>query len=247
MPPVPRSVLVVFVFVGSVAVGPAGEGVAAAQSLQPAPAVGVDGGSGSADDRFLRSVYGIEAPTFRIVMRGADKSAYPVFIGAPLVAWSAWLVRGREGGADAYRLTAAQIATYGAASGVKALVRRPRPYAVLPDIQSRSPRYSPLGPEGDSFAFPSGHAAMSFAIATSWSLSHPEWYVIGPGAVWASAVSLSRIWLGVHYPSDALAGALLGTALAVGVHLMGPSLTPGVLDGTREESSMPLVRVQIRL
>jgi membrane-associated phospholipid phosphatase len=180
-------------------------------------------------------------------MRGADWSAFPVFYGAPVLAWGgAWLVRDGNDWSDAYRLTVSQVATYGAMKGLKTLFRRPRPYRTMSDIQSRSSRYSLSGPEGASFAFPSGHASMAFAIATSWSLSHPAWYVIGPGAVWASAVALSRVWLGVHYPSDVLAGALLGTALSVVIHAIGPSITP---PGLEEEasSSAPALRLQIRL
>lgn len=233
------------VLVCGVVLGP-GADQAAAQPQQAAqwPAA-VIGDTARTDETLLRAVYRTEAPAFRWAMRGADKSAYPVFIGAPIVAWGAWLAQGREDGRAAYRLTVAQAATYGAVSGLKALVRRPRPYAVLPDIRSRSPRYSPLGPEGDSYAFPSGHAALSFAMVTAWSLAHPEWYVIGPGAVWASAVSLSRVWLGVHYPSDVLTGAALGTALAAGVHVVAPSITPGFLHSDAA-APLPMMHVQIR-
>lgn len=244
----PRSILIIFVLVGSVAVGPTGTEEAAAQPHRMALPAVAEREAASLDEQLLRDIYGVSAPVFRLTMRGADTSAYPVFIGAPIAAWGGVLLfRESDDWSDAYRLTAAQVATYGAVSGLKVLFRRPRPYAVLSDIRSRSPRYSPVGPKGATFAFPSGHAAISFALVTSWSLSHPKWYVIGPGAVWASAVSLSRVWLGVHYPSDVLAGAILGTALAVGIHLVGPSITPSVLEGSSEDTAMPMVRLQIRL
>ena len=245
MQPIARSVIVVFV----VLIGVTGDADEAAAQFRSS--VRFEGrqvpGEVPYDVEVLRNIYGVRAPAFRGVMRGADASAYPVFIGAPMAAWGgAWLVRGGDDWSDAYRLTVSQVATYGVVSGLKALFQRPRPYAVLPDIHSRSPRYSPLGPEGDSFAFPSGHATLSFAIATSWSLSHPKWYVIGPGATWAAAVSLSRVWLGVHYPSDVLAGAVLGTAVAAGVHLLGPAITPDFLEG-EESRAVPVMQVTIRL
>lgn len=199
------------------------------------------------DAEGLRAVYRIEAAAFRGAMRGADGSAYPVFVGAPLVAWGGtWLLQHHRDWSVPYRLTVSQAATYGAVIGLKALFQRPRPYLTLADIQSRSARYSPTGPEGDSFSLPSGHASMAFAVATSLSLSHPEWYVIGPGVVWATAVALSRVWLGVHYPSDIVAGALLGSAISVAVHLIGPSITPDALSPEEDALHGPAMQLHFR-
>jgi len=195
----------------------------------------------------LRAVYHVEALAFRGAMQGADWSAYPVFLGAPVVAWGGtWLLQDHKDWSVPYRLTVSQVATYGAVIGLKALFRRARPYVTLPDIQSRSARYSPTGSGGASFSLPSGHASMAFAVATSLSLSHPEWYVIGPGAAWASSVALSRVWLGVHYPSDIVAGALLGTALSVVVHLVGPSVTPDALAPEDGAMRGPAMQLQFR-
>jgi membrane-associated phospholipid phosphatase len=199
------------------------------------------------DAKGLRAVYHVEASAFRGAMQGADWSAYPVFVGAPFVAWGGtWLLQDHRNWSVPYRLTVSQVATYGAVIGLKALFRRPRPYVTLSDIQSRSARYSPTGSGGASFSLPSGHAAMAFAVAASLSLSYPEWYVIGPGAAWASSVALSRVWLGVHYPSDIVAGALLGTALSVVVHLVGPSITPEVLAPEDEAMRGPAMQLQFR-
>ena len=59
-------------------------------------------------------------------------------------------------------------------------------------------------------AFPSGHTAEAFAMATAMSIAVPKWYVIVPAFAWASIMAYARIYLGVHYPSDVVAGAIVG-------------------------------------
>jgi len=66
----------------------------------------------------------------------------------------------------------------------------------------------------DNYSFPSAHTSGLFATATSLSLNFPKWYVIIPAYTWASTVGYSRLYFGVHYPSDILAGAIIGTGCA---------------------------------
>jgi len=63
----------------------------------------------------------------------------------------------------------------------------------------------------ESTSFPSGHTSTSFAVATALSRAYPKWYVIAPSYLWAGSVGYSRMYLGVHYPSDVVGGAMLGT------------------------------------
>ena len=89
---------------------------------------------------------------------------------------------------------------------LKYTVKRDRPFVTYPDIIQKSKAGSP--------SFPSGHTSSAFATATSLSLAYPKWYIIVPSYAWAGTVGYSRMHLGVHYPSDVLAGALIGSGCA---------------------------------
>jgi membrane-associated phospholipid phosphatase len=91
--------------------------------------------------------------------------------------------------------------------GVKLVVRRPRP--VLEGLP-------PLGGAPSSLSFPSAHAFSSFAVATAMVRVDPA---TAGALLVALALSLGRPYLGMHYPSDVLAGALLGVLLGLIVPL----------------------------
>ena len=90
---------------------------------------------------------------------------------------------------------------------VKAIVKRPRP--VLEGLP-------PLGGAPSSLSFPSAHATSSFAVATAMTRVEP-WGALA--FLLALALALGRPYLGMHYPSDVVAGALLGVALGLIVPL----------------------------
>lgn len=100
----------------------------------------------------------------------------------------------------------AVIGTYGVGYILKKSVNRNRPYVKYPFLQNYKI-------ENDS-SFPSGSTSVAFSAATSLSLSYPKWYVIAPAALYATGVGYSRLHLGVHYPSDVVAGAVLGAGSA---------------------------------
>ena len=118
---------------------------------------------------------------------------------------------------DAAEVASAELFNLGVTMGAKSLVQRPRPWVAY---------------EGDlvclqhvsSTSFPSGHTSTAFATATSLTLVYPQWYVAVPAYLWAGAVGYSRMYVGAHFPTDVLAGALLGTASAFVVHAVRQKL-----------------------
>ena len=89
---------------------------------------------------------------------------------------------------------------------LKPLVARVRPYAVQTDV-------SLLIPPPQDASFPSGHTTSSFAAATALFLHHKKFGAAALGL--AGLIGLSRLYLYVHYPTDVLAGALIGVLAAI--------------------------------
>ncbi len=88
---------------------------------------------------------------------------------------------------------------------LKNIIKRDRPAA---SIQSYQAWITP----SDQFSFPSGHTAAAFLFACLVLNFYPAFALIC--FVWASMIAVSRVLLGVHYPTDLLAGATLGSGCA---------------------------------
>ena len=105
-------------------------------------------------------------------------------------------------------------ATYLLNLAIKHLAKRPRPFIA-------NTRLVPIYRPGE-YSFPSGHTSSVFSMATSLSRAYPKWYVIAPSYLWAAGVGYSRMYLGVHYPTDVTAGAVLGTGTAFAFSFLRP-------------------------
>ena len=88
---------------------------------------------------------------------------------------------------------------------IKEIVMRPRPFVTHSDLTA-------LLDPGDPWSFPSGHALSSFAAATALWCFHKKTGVLA--LVLAALIAFSRLYARVHYPTDVLAGMLIGIALA---------------------------------
>lgn len=101
---------------------------------------------------------------------------------------------------------------------IKFAIKRPRPFLALENVRLVVGAYQ-------GYSFPSGHAAIIFCIATVMAMRYPN--LKYPALAMAVIVSLSRVYLGLHYPSDVIAGGILGVSIAYFVAASGNVLETG--------------------
>lgn len=117
---------------------------------------------------------------------------------------------------DGLRLVGAEILIVLSASHliihvIKKMVNRPRPWIALENVNSFGiPLYY--------CSFPSGHTTAAFSTAAVLSINFPSFSSVF--FLIASIVGISRVYLGVHYPSDVLIGGIIGSITATTAHIM---------------------------
>lgn len=158
----------------------------------------------SADHRLLLLVQQSEswlAQHSRQLSRTADGHLYGLL--------GALLVMSPAGGRPLLELLLVGFAVERAVYWVtKNSLRRKRPYDALPGFRSQIIA-------ADEFSFPSGHTSAAFLFVTLLLLHLGP--IVLPLYLWAACIAASRVYLGVHFPSDTVIGAILGTGIALAV------------------------------
>jgi len=174
------------------------------------------------DVDILKAIHSPEPLPSDDFFRFMSDANFYVYVGTPVTMAVVGLARkDNELLRDAAAMAAGTAVAYGVALGFKYTVKRERPFVAYPDdfADKTGHDYS------DSYSFPSGHSTTAFAVATSLSLDYPKWYVIVPSYAYAGTVAYSRLHLGVHYPSDVLTGAIIGSGCAVLSHYINKKLS----------------------
>lgn len=168
------------------------------------------------DLTIFRAVYGtarsVGADLFFALLSTSALGWLMFLLGLPLLALKPW--RG-----DALRHLVAVVSS-ATAPALKTFFPHDRPSKML-WVQEQESVHA------DSF--PSGHTAAAFVVALTWSFAlarrgHARWIPLL--VLWAALVGISRIYRGVHWPSDVLGGALWGTILAIGIEFAWPKGKP---------------------
>ena len=139
--------------------------------------------------------------------KSISQSAVPISVVTPLLIYSLGIIN-NDSVAKQKALFIGETFLVSAFITVvsKKIIKTNRPYETYTILQ-------PVVTEA-SYAMPSGHTSTAFATATSLSLAYPKWYVVAPSFIWAGTIGYSRMHLGVHYPSDVVVGALVGSGSA---------------------------------
>ena len=143
--------------------------------------------------------------------KGADKAmnlisngAIPISVATPFAMYTVGLIANDQVlKENALKTGISLAATTAITYAMKSSFHRQRPFFTYPDKIHASA-------DSKGYSFPSGHTSTAFSLATSLSLSYPKWYVIVPSYTFAAATAYSRMYKGVHYPSDIVGGMIVG-------------------------------------
>ena len=188
------------------------------------------GYSQNADIDLLKHIHSNRYEKLDPTLEWITNSVTPLSIAVPVGTFTYALINKDDRSLqNAVEITSSIFVSGMLSVGLKYAVNRERPFDTYPFITAVT--------HADTPSFPSGHTTHAFALATSVSLAYERWYIVVPSYLWAGTVGYTRMALGVHYPSDVLAGALLGSGSAYLCHKINQKITKKN-GGIRFSSSM---------
>ena len=172
------------------------------------------------DIKLLRSINSPQTLGSDNFFRAVSDLDFPVVVITPAVIMEIGITSSNKKTINkSIEIAASAVLSFGITEAVKYSVNRTRPFITYPDIRNKTKK-AVKDP-----SFPSGHTSAIFNTATELAINYPKWYIIIPGYLAAGVVAYSRMYLGVHYPSDVLAGAIIGAGTAYLTHFISKKLT----------------------
>lgn len=143
------------------------------------------------------------------VWQKTTASVYPVSLGIPAgILLAGYISHNKIEQQKGWKIVGALAVNTIISQVLKYTINRERPYEKYPLL------INPYDKTESGKSFPSGHTSTAFSLAASLSIEYKKWYVVVPAYTYAAAVGYSRLYLGEHYPSDVLAGAVVGIGSA---------------------------------
>jgi len=192
------------------------------------------------DVRLFREINNAQSQLKTSVISVTDNSVYPILVAAPLSLAGYGLAAKKDEAFDSgVLLGTSEILAYSFGYVLKEVIRRERPYEALTDVHTNHME------SADPYSFPSGHSTGAFALATLLTLRYPKPEVYVPAFLWAGTVAFGRIYFGLHYPSDVLAGGLIGAGSAYIVYKYQGKILPIVnrMVGRKESDDVSAIVV----
>ncbi len=165
------------------------------------------------DTRLFRKINNSQTPFKTKVLNVTDRSMMPVSVLVPTSLFAYGRLRRKTYEENTgYLMSISAFTNLAVTFGIKTIVKRERPINKLQNV------YMNGTPALDVYSFPSGHTSSGFAMATMFALRYPKYpLVYAPVFAWSLIVAYGRPYFGMHYPSDLLVGALIGTGSSIAI------------------------------
>ncbi len=174
------------------------------------------------DIRVFRSVNNIQNKFVNTFINVTNASFVPASIGAPIGLYiTSRINKNPYDESSAVLLALSEITNEFVTQAFKYTFKRNRPFRTLNKVY-----FTDTNSVRGTYSFPSGHASGAFTIATLLTLRYPDKPMLISGLfTYAVIVSLGRIYLGVHYPSDILGGMFVGAGSAALIYSLRKPIT----------------------